>query len=67
MSDKLYGDAKCVIKNVGKGSKREELPSRYSMSTVAKGDPMDRYMNNYSKKPRSPSTSPSIVLMGRSW
>ena len=50
------------VKNTGKGSKEETLPSRFAMTQLTKGDPVQRSMNNYSKK--SPASldqsSPSI-------
>lgn len=39
-----------VIKNVGKGSKEEELPNRFARANFTGGDMMNRYRNNYAKK-----------------
>lgn len=38
------------IKNAGKGSQEEVLPSRHAMSQLTNGDAAQRSMNNYSKK-----------------
>jgi hypothetical protein len=37
------------VKNTGKGSTEEDLPSRFAMSQLTKGDPMQRTINNYAK------------------
>jgi hypothetical protein len=34
--------------HVGKGSKQERLPHRSALTTLTKGDPLQRTMNNYS-------------------
>lgn len=39
-----------VVNNKGKGAKEENLPSRFAMTTLTKGDPVQRSMNNYAKK-----------------
>jgi hypothetical protein len=43
-----------TIKNVGKGSREEELPHRFARSTLTGGDVMQRAANNYAKKPARP-------------
>ena len=65
MKSKLIGDK--VVRNVGKGSKDEVLPSRMAMETITKGDPMQRSMNNYAKKTPSglSGMGPSFMMMGR--
>jgi hypothetical protein len=39
-----------VVKNKGKGSKEENLPSRFAMTQITKGDPVQRSLQNYAKK-----------------
>lgn len=39
-----------MTKNVGKGSREEELPSRFAKAELTGGDAFQRSMNNYSKK-----------------
>ena len=56
-----------TVKNKGKGSQEEQLPHRFAMTQLTKGDPMQRTMNQYSKK--SPATgldqgAPNIFGMG---
>jgi hypothetical protein len=65
MKSKMIGDK--VIRNVGKGSKDEVLPSRMAMETITKGDPMQRAMNNYAKKTPSglSAMGPSFMMMSR--
>lgn len=46
------------MKCCGKGSREEDLPNRFARATITKGDPMQRAMNNYSKK------APSMQNMG---
>lgn len=55
-----------VTKNVGKGSREEELPSRFAKAELTGGDAFQRSMNNYSKKTpgRLNSNMPSIFMMG---
>ena len=38
------------VKNKGKGSQEENLPSRFAMTQLTKGEPVQRSMNNYAKK-----------------
>lgn len=41
---------KTVKVNVkGKGSQEEQLPHRFALTQLTKGDPMQRTMNNYAK------------------
>lgn len=35
--------------HVGKGSQEEDLPSRFALTQLTKGDPLQRTMNNYAK------------------
>jgi hypothetical protein len=52
-----------IIKNVGKGSREEELPNRFARTELTNGDALQRAMNNYAKKaPRSDMSS--IFMMG---
>lgn len=37
-----------AIRHQGKGSKQERLPHRSALTTLTKGDPVQRTMNNYS-------------------
>jgi hypothetical protein len=51
-----------LIRNKGKGSTEEHLPSRMVMSELTKGDPVQRSMGNYAKvTPGVGDTSPSIL------
>lgn len=52
-----------TIKNVGKGSCEEELPSRFARTTLTSGDTINRAMNNYAKKAPRPEPI-SIFMMG---
>lgn len=55
-----------TIKNIGKGSKEEMLPSRYAKAQLTGGDAFQRSMNNYAKKtPVGNIATPSIFMMGR--
>lgn len=55
-----------TIKNVGKGSKEEMLPSRYAKAQLTGGDAFQRSMNNYAKKtPAGNINAPNIFMMGR--
>jgi hypothetical protein len=65
MKSKMIGDK--VVRNVGKGSKDEVLPSRMAMETITKGNPMQRSMNNYAKKTPSGlnAMGPSFMMMSR--
>ena len=65
MKSKMVGDK--VVRNVGKGSKDEVLPSRMAMETITKGNPMQRSMNNYAKKTPSGlnAMGPSFMMMSR--
>lgn len=65
MKSKMIGDK--VVRNVGKGSKDEVLPSRMAMETITKGSPMQRSMNNYAKKTPSGlnAMGPSFMMMSR--
>jgi hypothetical protein len=65
MKSKMVGDK--VVRNVGKGSKDEVLPSRMAMETITKGSPMQRSMNNYAKKTPSGlnAMGPSFMMMSR--
>lgn len=38
-----------IVNNKGKGAKEEMLPSRFAMTQVTKGDPVQRSMQNYAK------------------
>lgn len=50
---------------MGKGSKMENLPSRFALATVTKGDPVERSMNDYAKCPeREPPELPSYNPTG---
>jgi hypothetical protein len=65
MKSKMVGGK--VVRNVGKGSKDEVLPSRMAMETITKGSPMQRSMNNYAKKTPSGlnAMGPSFMMMSR--
>lgn len=39
-----------VKKHAGKGSSQEILPSRHAVSTLTKGDPARRTINDYAKE-----------------
>lgn len=53
-----------IIKNVGKGAREDELPSRFAKTELTRGDLMQRAMNNYAKKPANPSGMADIFMMG---
>ncbi len=38
------------VTNKGKGSQEEDLPSRFAMTQLTKGDPAQRSLQNYAKK-----------------
>ena len=55
-----------IVRNIGKGAKEEELPSRFAKAQLTGGDLYQRTMNNYSKKAKGLSMNgPSIFSMGR--
>jgi hypothetical protein len=37
------------VHNPGKGSTEEDLPHRFALNSITKGDPLQRTMNNYAK------------------
>jgi hypothetical protein len=39
-----------TVNNKGKGSQEEDLPHRFAMTQLTKGDPVQRSMQNYAKK-----------------
>lgn len=45
----------------GKGSKQERLPHRSALTTLTKGDPMQRTINNYSAAAPEAEDTPSIL------
>lgn len=48
------------------GSSSEMLPSRRAMTTITRGDPVQRSLGNYAKlTPGVGNVSPSILHMGR--
>lgn len=54
-----------ITKTKQKGSTEETLPSRFALTTITKGDPSQRTMNNYaSKTPGVGSDHPNIYGMG---
>jgi hypothetical protein len=55
------------MKKAKKDAKSEMLPSRMARTSLTKGDPMQRTMNNYSKKTPSGEGAlgmPSMMFMG---
>ncbi len=50
-----------LIRNKGKGSTEEHLPSRMVMSELTKGDPMQRTMNNYAKATPGAESAPPVL------
>ena len=56
---------KGATNHTGKGSQEDLLPHRHAMTTLTKGDPGKRTMNNYAKAtPGLADASPSIMGMG---
>jgi hypothetical protein len=58
---------KNVKKVVNKGAASEMLPSRMARTSLTKGDPLQRTMNNYAKKTPSGAGAfgaPSMMFMG---
>lgn len=55
-----------ITKVKGKGSREEELPSRFAKAELTGGDAFQRSMNNYSKKTPGHLNSkmPNIFMMG---
>lgn len=53
-----------AIHHQGKGSKQERLPHRSALTTLTKGDPMQRTMNNYSAAAPEAGDAPDIMGMG---
>lgn len=56
------------MKKSKKDAKSEMLPSRMARTSLTKGDPMQRSMNNYAKKTPSGQgalDAPSMMFMGR--
>lgn len=55
---------KDVYNCTGKGSKCDELPSRFAMETVTTGEPMRRFRNDYGKKNHVDETGLDILPIG---
>jgi hypothetical protein len=56
------------MKKAKKPAKSEILPSRMALTSLTKGDSMQRTMNNYAKKTPSSAAAfgfPSLMMMGR--
>lgn len=54
-----------IIKNKGKGSREQDLPSRFAMQTLTKGDPVQRSMQQYAKEaPGLDQGTPNIFGVG---
>ena len=55
-----------LIKNAGKGSQEQVLPSRSALSTLTSGNVGDRTMNNYAKATpmAAPAADPTGNAMG---
>jgi hypothetical protein len=57
-----------AINHVGKCADCELLPSRHALSTLTKGDPLQRTMNNYAKAAPTGAGglgAPSIMAMAQ--
>jgi len=53
-----------VTNYTGKDSKIDNLPSRFAMETVTKGDPIKRFRNDYGKKPHVDEIGLDILPIG---
>lgn len=57
---------KNTVRRTGKGSKEEDLPSRFARTQLTGGDLYQRSMNNYAKKaPGADDEFPNIFEMGQ--
>lgn len=54
--------------HVGKGSTEEDLPHRFALTSLTKGDPLQRTMNNYAKvTPGLDQGTPNIFGVGHTF
>lgn len=56
---------KGAVNNVGKGSKEDNLPSRFARDNITGADMLNRYRNNYAKNAPKLDAFGGVMTMGR--